>query len=120
MSPSSSMPVNPTQVQSISVRPLTVRNQLLCDEPIAIVGSGCIAGALSVSEFDKMLSEGRSAIQAVLPNAGSEQRLMRLVKGRGTRWQVWAVLLRVLHMIGDDVRFLQADSSSKPAAVYAP
>ncbi|MDA8043611.1 MAG: beta keto-acyl synthase, partial [Pirellulales bacterium] len=65
-------PVNPTQVQSISVRPLTVRNQLAHDEPIAIVGSGCVLpGALSVSEFDKMLSEGRSAIQAVLPERWS-------------------------------------------------
>ena len=68
-------PVEPTPVQSLSVRPLAVRNQLAHDEPIAIVGSGCVLpGALSVSEFEKMLSEGRSAIQAVLPERWSLER----------------------------------------------
>ena len=57
------------------VRPAGGRNQLVRDEPIAIVGTGCVLpGALSVSEFEKMLAEGRSAIQAVLPERWSLER----------------------------------------------
>ncbi|MGB0656059.1 MAG: beta-ketoacyl synthase N-terminal-like domain-containing protein, partial [Pirellulales bacterium] len=63
-------------VESVkAVRPAGGRNQLVRDEPIAIVGSGCVLpGALSVSEFEKMLAEGRSAIQAVLPERWSLER----------------------------------------------
>ena len=58
-----------------AVRPAGGRNQLVRDEPIAIVGTGCVLpGALSVSEFEKMLAEGRSAIQAVLPERWSFER----------------------------------------------
>ncbi|MDG1992370.1 MAG: SDR family oxidoreductase [Pirellulales bacterium] len=58
-----------------AVRPAGGRNQLVRDEPIAIVGTGCVLpGALSVSEFEKMLAEGRSAIQAVLPERWSLER----------------------------------------------
>ncbi|MFL2860973.1 MAG: SDR family NAD(P)-dependent oxidoreductase [Pirellulales bacterium] len=63
-------------VESVkAVRPAGGRNQLVRDEPIAIVGTGCVLpGALSVSEFEKMLAEGRSAIQAVLPERWSFER----------------------------------------------
>ena len=63
-------------VQSVkAVRPAGGGNQLVRDEPIAIVGAGCVLpGALSVSEFEKMLAEGRSAIQAVLPERWSLER----------------------------------------------
>ncbi|HBK73679.1 MAG TPA: hypothetical protein DDZ24_05655, partial [Planctomycetaceae bacterium] len=63
-------------VESVkAVRPAGGRNQLVRDEPIAIVGAGCVLpGALSVSEFEKMLAEGRSAIQAVLPERWSLER----------------------------------------------
>ena len=58
-----------------TVRPVSTGKWLVRDEPIAIVGTGCVLpGALSVSEFEKMLAEGRSAIQAVLPERWSLER----------------------------------------------
>ncbi len=58
-----------------TVYPVSAGNRLARDEPIAIVGAGCVLpGALSVSEFEKMLVEGRSAIQSVLPERWSLER----------------------------------------------